>query len=272
MYDGGARALPKTRVSLEEESTFEIKLSGAVQSRNAAHRHQRSLQNRGLREGTARNSSAIDAISPARRSTGARGGTGWAHILRPHNAGTFESDVSEPFASGTRGRGVAGSVAPPPSAGAWEAAGLVTLAPEGMVERPCTPRPVGPLESPLRRRRPRRARRATWCSNCNVWKSFAGTWRHARCTDGSRDRQALSSWGCPVARITVRSTHGRYCVTVSGQLRGRDLRRLEHACGPALERRDPPLTVTLASPDSVDEPARAYLERLITRGAVVQFE
>jgi hypothetical protein len=74
-----------------------------------------------------------------------------------------------------------------------------------------------------------------------------------------------------VARITVRSTAGRYCVTVSGQLRGRDLRRLEHACGPALEHRDPPLTVTLAA-GGIDEPARAYLERLVNRGAVVHFE
>ena len=72
--------------------------------------------------------------------------------------------------------------------------------------------------------------------------------------------------------MRVRSSEGRYCVTVTGQLRGRDLRRLEHACGRALEQPRPPLTVRLAAVGAIDEPARAYLERLIHRGAVVLFE
>ena len=72
----------------------------------------------------------------------------------------------------------------------------------------------------------------------------------------------------PVAKMRVRSADGRYVVTVTGQLQGRDLGRLERACGPALEHRHPPLTVRLAAP-VIDEPARRYLERLAERGAIV---
>lgn len=68
--------------------------------------------------------------------------------------------------------------------------------------------------------------------------------------------------------MRVKSADGRYLVTVSGQLRGRDLRRLERACGPALEQEYPPLTVQLAAPVS-DASARRYLERLAERGALV---
>lgn len=75
-----------------------------------------------------------------------------------------------------------------------------------------------------------------------------------------------------MARIRVRSAAGRYWVTVTGQFRGRDLRRLEHACGPALEQREAPLTVTLAAVRGIDEPVKAYLERLANRGAVVHFD
>ena len=39
-----------------------------------------------------------------------------------------------------------------------------------------------------------------------------------------------------MARITVRETNGTREVTVSGRLVGSEVRRLEHACGPALER------------------------------------
>ena len=75
-----------------------------------------------------------------------------------------------------------------------------------------------------------------------------------------------------MARISVKSDEGRYLVTMSGHLSGRDLRRLEQLCGPALEQRTLPLTLRLKPATSVDLPARAYLERLIERGAIVRFE
>jgi hypothetical protein len=68
--------------------------------------------------------------------------------------------------------------------------------------------------------------------------------------------------------MRVKSAEGRYFVTVTGQLRGRDLGRLERACGPALEHQQPPLTVRLAV-RAIDEPAKHYLDRLVERGAVV---
>lgn len=71
-----------------------------------------------------------------------------------------------------------------------------------------------------------------------------------------------------MASMSVKSADGRYVVTVTGQLRGRDLRRLERACGPALEHQHAPLTVELAGP-VVDAPAKRYLERLADRGAIV---
>lgn len=68
--------------------------------------------------------------------------------------------------------------------------------------------------------------------------------------------------------MRVKSADGRYFVTVTGQLRGRDLGRLERACGRALEHQHPPLTVRVAS-GVTDEPAKRYLERLAERGATV---
>jgi hypothetical protein len=68
--------------------------------------------------------------------------------------------------------------------------------------------------------------------------------------------------------MRVKSADGHYFVSVTGQLRGRDLGRLERACGPALEQQHPPLTVRLGAA-VIDEPARRYLERLAERGATV---
>ena len=75
-----------------------------------------------------------------------------------------------------------------------------------------------------------------------------------------------------MARMRVTSARGRYQVTVTGNLGGRDLRRLERACGPALEQPRPPLTVRLAAVAAIDQSAKAYLDRLIRRGAVVLFD
>jgi hypothetical protein len=71
--------------------------------------------------------------------------------------------------------------------------------------------------------------------------------------------------------MSVKRVDGRYSVTVSGRLAAIDLRRLEHACGPALEQQQPPLTVRLENVTGIDESARAYLDRLTGRGAEVVF-
>jgi hypothetical protein len=75
-----------------------------------------------------------------------------------------------------------------------------------------------------------------------------------------------------MARMRVRSAQGRYQVTVTGKLAGRDLRRLEHVCGSALEQPRPPLTVRLGAVVAIDDSAKAYIDRLIQRGALVLFD
>jgi hypothetical protein len=72
--------------------------------------------------------------------------------------------------------------------------------------------------------------------------------------------------------MRVTSAEGQYQVIVTGNLGERDLRRLEHACGPALEQQRPPLTVRLGAVAAIDESAKAYLDRLMLRGAIVSFE
>ena len=64
----------------------------------------------------------------------------------------------------------------------------------------------------------------------------------------------------------------RYCVTVSGDLRARDLGRLERVCGPALVHARSPLTLRLGGVRAIDDVSRAYLKRLMARGADVLFE
>ena len=72
-----------------------------------------------------------------------------------------------------------------------------------------------------------------------------------------------------MARIRVKQ-RGVVCeATIEGPLAASDLRRLERACGRALQHAIPPLAVLLESPPS-DAPARAYLDRLRERGAVIQ--
>ncbi len=75
-----------------------------------------------------------------------------------------------------------------------------------------------------------------------------------------------------VARMWVKSSAGRYSVTIRGHLTARDLGRLERACGPALEQKRAPLTVRLAADNRMDQPAKIYLDRLVDRGAVVIVE
>jgi hypothetical protein len=70
-----------------------------------------------------------------------------------------------------------------------------------------------------------------------------------------------------VARIRVTANNRRYHVTMSGRLSASDLRRLERACGPALEQEKLDVTLTLTSGSSMDDSARAFVKRLVDRGA-----
>jgi hypothetical protein len=72
-----------------------------------------------------------------------------------------------------------------------------------------------------------------------------------------------------VARLRRTRIGERYRIAVSGDLCAADLRRLERACAPALEHRQVPLELRVDRVRSVDEPARAFLERLIERGAAL---
>ncbi len=73
----------------------------------------------------------------------------------------------------------------------------------------------------------------------------------------------------PVATISVRAGREKRLVTVHGRLEARDLRRLERACGPALEYREMPLELRLVDRGGMDETARVFLAELVKRGAVV---
>lgn len=72
-----------------------------------------------------------------------------------------------------------------------------------------------------------------------------------------------------MARMLKKTLDGRYIVRIKGQMSAQDLRRLEKLCGPALEQKTIPLTLLFERPSSIDESARAYLERLVERGAVL---
>lgn len=72
-----------------------------------------------------------------------------------------------------------------------------------------------------------------------------------------------------MASIRVRVRNGRHRVTVSGQLRAEDLRRLERACGRALEYRTVPLELHVREVVSMDESAQLFVDSLVRRGAVL---
>lgn len=72
-----------------------------------------------------------------------------------------------------------------------------------------------------------------------------------------------------MARITGLNTETGLMVAIAGTLGARDLRRLERVCGPAVEQRQR-LHVILKRGSSVDEFARAYLDRLRAHGADVR--
>jgi hypothetical protein len=58
-------------------------------------------------------------------------------------------------------------------------------------------------------------------------------------------------------------------VRIVGRLGAADLRRLETACGPALEKRKLALELNLRKVSAVDESATEFLRQLRARGATV---
>lgn len=60
-----------------------------------------------------------------------------------------------------------------------------------------------------------------------------------------------------------------YFVSVKGRLSRRDLNRLEALCSRALEHRTPLLEVRLTDTSAIDPDARAYIEGLRARGAII---
>ena len=70
-----------------------------------------------------------------------------------------------------------------------------------------------------------------------------------------------------MARLARRMTAGGCRVAVQGALGVSDLRRLERACAPALDRSPAPLELNVAGLERVDEPARRFVHCLLRRGA-----
>jgi len=72
-----------------------------------------------------------------------------------------------------------------------------------------------------------------------------------------------------VARIRHALRNNRLVVSVAGALAAGDMRRLEHACAPALTTRVPPLTIDLRRVTALDATAAAILDRLARRGVTL---
>ena len=70
-----------------------------------------------------------------------------------------------------------------------------------------------------------------------------------------------------MATISVGRMGERYSVAVDGRLGASDLKRLERACRFALEHKLVPLEIHLEHVSTMDDAARAYLDRLQARGA-----
>jgi hypothetical protein len=64
-------------------------------------------------------------------------------------------------------------------------------------------------------------------------------------------------------------TEAGWRVGVRGSLRVTDLRRFERACGPALERHPLSLELDVGALQSMDEPARRFIQCLLRRGAAL---
>ena len=73
-----------------------------------------------------------------------------------------------------------------------------------------------------------------------------------------------------MAKISVVHAGASYRITLKGRLTASDLRRLERACGDALEHKLAPLELNIDHVLSIDNAARSYLERLRARGARIR--
>jgi len=73
-----------------------------------------------------------------------------------------------------------------------------------------------------------------------------------------------------MARISVVHVGEVSRVVLKGRLAAVDLKRLERACGPALQQRLVPLELDVRQLTSCDAAAEAYLERLRARGASIR--
>jgi hypothetical protein len=73
-----------------------------------------------------------------------------------------------------------------------------------------------------------------------------------------------------MARIHATTRGWNTVVTVSGQLGARDMRRLEHACAPALTCARLALVVDVTGVHDIDAVAERLLQRMVLRGAVIR--
>jgi hypothetical protein len=72
-----------------------------------------------------------------------------------------------------------------------------------------------------------------------------------------------------VARIRITRESDRLHVHIAGRLTATDLRRLEHACGPALTTARVSIELQLERVTDIDRAAAAFVERMTQRGATV---
>jgi hypothetical protein len=73
-----------------------------------------------------------------------------------------------------------------------------------------------------------------------------------------------------MARISIVRVGDISRITLKGRLGAGDLKRLEQACGSALQEKLVPLELDLEQVTSLDDVAQAYLERLRSRGARIR--
>jgi anti-anti-sigma regulatory factor len=73
-----------------------------------------------------------------------------------------------------------------------------------------------------------------------------------------------------MARIRTIKRPTEVRVVIAGRLGAADMRRLEHACGPALTSERADLVVDLKRVTAIDGVAAAHLRYIATRGAVIR--
>jgi hypothetical protein len=67
----------------------------------------------------------------------------------------------------------------------------------------------------------------------------------------------------------MREIGGRWHLSISGRLRAADLRRMERACGEALQHRPLPLDLHLDALNGIDLAAALFLHHLLAGGAAI---